>query len=194
MHFGAAGTRSMSARLCILLILLLSFTRLHAVELGAMAPDFVLPLLANPSSQQAQAAANQDARYAVLQLSEYRGRVVYLDFWQSSCLPCREALPLLSQLREEFDRQDIEILGINTDSRPQDALAFMDAYPVTYPVVNDPGAVVAEKYGLNGLPTAYLIGRDGTIQGVHEGFAPDDLNKIRARLFALSTQPATTQQ
>lgn len=194
MHYGAAGTRSISARLCILLILLSAATRLHAVELGAIAPDFVLPLLANPSSQQIQNAARQDARYPVLQLSEYRGRVVYLDFWQSSCLPCREALPLLSSLREEFDRDDVEILSVNTDSSPQDALAFMDAYPVTYPVVNDPGAAIAQRYGLSGLPTAYLIGRDGTIQGVHEGFSPDDLSKIRNRLFALSTQAATTQK
>jgi len=194
MHYGAAGTRSISARLCISLVLLASANSLHAVELGAIAPDFVLPVLANPSPHTQTAAPHSEAQFAVLQLSDYRGRVVYLDFWQSSCLPCRDALPLLSRLRDEFDRNDVEILGVNTDSSPQDALAFMDAYPVTYPVVNDPGAAVARKYGLNGLPTAYLIGRDGTVQAVHEGFAPDDLNKIRAGLVALSTAVATTQK
>jgi peroxiredoxin len=94
-------------------------------------------------------------------------------------------LPLLTQHRDEFAEHGVEILAVNTDVNPADALALVAKFAVNYPVVSDPGAQVASRYGLSGLPTAYLIARDGRVHQVREGFASQDIDNIRATLFAL---------
>jgi peroxiredoxin len=185
-------------RLSMWMCLLLWPIGVGAVERGDLAHDFTLPLIANATAAHTLSAttdsSTEKAQFALLKLSDYRGKVVYLDFWQSSCLPCRESMPLLSEYREEFLQHDVEIVAVNTDANPRDALAFVDNYPVSYPVVSDPGAQVARAYGLKGLPTAYLIDRDGTVQGVHEGFKSQDIAQLRASLFALSGDMGNQQR
>ena len=184
----ATGAHKQCARFSMWLCLLLWPIGVNAVERGDVAPDFTLPVLANPTATQALDANGNDSRFALLKLSDYLGKVVYLDFWQSACVPCRESLPLLSQHREEFASHGVEILAVNTDANPRDALNFVAKYPVNYPVLSDPTAQIAQMYGLTGLPTAYLIARDGRIEGVHEGFERQDFAQIRTRLIALSDE------
>jgi thiol-disulfide isomerase/thioredoxin len=157
-----------------------------ALDRGTVAPEFSLPVLVNASDAQRAQAEQESVHFAVLNLSDYRGRVVYLDFWDSSCLPCRESLPMLSRLREEFARDDVEIVAVNTDSNPNDALSFLAEHPVSYPVVSDPAATTVEAYGSTALPSAYFIARDGTIHGKHQGFKASDIARIRSQLTALS--------
>lgn len=192
-------------RLSMWMCLLLWPIGVGAVERGDIAHDFTLPIIANSSaaytlstldsaSDSAPDSSKKKAQFALLKLSDYRGKVIYLDFWQSSCVSCRESMPLLSQQRDEFLRHGIEIIAVNTDANPRDALVFVDNHPVDYPVVSDPGAQVANAYGLKGLPTAYLIDRDGTVQDVHEGFDSQDIAQIRAKLFALSGEMGDQQR
>lgn len=149
---------------------------------GDMAPDFTLPVLANPPAR-----ARTGAAFELLKLSDYRGTVVYLDFWQVSCAPCREAMPKLNALREEFAREDVEILAVNTDISPRAALEFAAANAVAYPIVGDPAGQVADRYGAHTLPTAFLISREGKVARVHRGFDNKDVDKIRDLLRALSS-------
>jgi peroxiredoxin len=180
-----AGARLSSVRFCMLLGLLVLPVVGNAIEPGDIAPDFTLPILANPTDEQRREADAADSKFALLSLSDYRNKVIYLDFWQASCAPCRESLPLLTQHRDEFAEHGVEILAVNTDVNPADALALVAKFAVNYPVVSDPGAQVASRYGLSGLPTAYLIARDGRVHQVREGFASQDIDNIRATLFAL---------
>ena len=152
-----------------------------AVRAGTTAPDFVLPVIANAPNPDDSAAA-----FDLLRLSDYRGTVVYLDFWQVACAPCREGMPRLSALREEFSRQDVEFLAVNTDMNPRDAVEFVAANAVAYPIVGDPAGQVAERYGAHTLPTAFLIARDGTVARVHHGFQEKDIGEIRRQLQALT--------
>jgi thiol-disulfide isomerase/thioredoxin len=164
-----------------------------AVERGGVAPGFSLPVIANASHSQRDAAKRAQTHFPVLHLEDYRGRVVYLDFWASFCLPCRESLPLLSALRDEFSRNDVEFIAVTTDSNPKDALAFLTNHPVSYPVVSDPAALTYEAYGSTALPTAYLIARDGTIRAKHQGFRSKDIAEIRSALAALSASAVSYQ-
>ena len=159
------------------------FTLVHpqillAVERGELAPDFTLPPLRVAEIRLAQTVS----------LADYRGKVVYLDFWDSWCAPCRESLPALDALRDEFSRADFEIVAVNLDADPAAGRRFLSRYPVGYPVASDPSARVSLTYELQGLPTAFLIGRDGLVHHVHQGFRLEDMRKIRAELVALLAQ------
>ena len=154
----------------------------HAAEVGKYAPHLLLPVL-SPSS------VSSDRSYAQTELrdlSGLEGNVVYLDFWNTFCNPCRESLPLLSGLQDRVWHSGVRIYSVNLDTDPRRATRFLSRYPVNFPVVSDPSPISAEKYGLNALPTAFFIGRDGRIAGIHRGFLRADLEIIEQKLLALA--------
>lgn len=112
-------------------------------------------------------------------LAQYRGKVVYLDFWASWCGPCRQSLPLLNTLRNELGEDKFEVIAINLDENPEDGKRFLEKYPVTYPVLTDTSGDTPQKYQLTGMPTSYLIDQNGNLRGAHQGFRSGDIDKIR---------------
>lgn len=174
-EFGGDGTRLVAWSWLLLLLVCLQTPNLLAVEKGDVAPDFTLPPL----------RAADIAKAQVLSLSDFRGKVVYLDFWDSWCGPCRESLPALDGLRSELSRDAFEIVAVNLDADPAAGRRFLAQYPVTYPVASDPSANAAAAYRLSALPTSFLIDRDGVVHHVHQGFRKEDIGKIRAELVKL---------
>jgi thiol-disulfide isomerase/thioredoxin len=118
-------------------------------------------------------------------LESLRGKVVYLDFWASWCGPCRISFPQLEQLRNELGAQGFEVLAISVDESESDALAFLATIPVSYPVVYDGEGVSPQAYGLLGMPTGYLIDRQGVVQHIHQGFRKSDGAKLRTAIVEL---------
>ncbi|MFD2230887.1 TlpA family protein disulfide reductase [Alkalimarinus sediminis] len=112
-------------------------------------------------------------------LEQYRGKVVYLDFWASWCGPCRQSLPLLNTLRDELGKDKFEVVAINLDENPEDGKRFLEKYPVGYPVLTDTTGDTPQKYQLTGMPTSYIIDQKGNIRGAHQGFRTGDIDKIR---------------
>lgn len=137
---------------------------LWAVEVGQSAPDFKLSLLDGSKS---------------VKLSDYRGQVVYLDFWASWCGPCRQSLPAMNSLQTELFRKGFTVLAVNVDEDANAAKAFLKQFPVNYPVVADAQGATPDKFGLQGMPTSYLIDKNGKIALVHQGYKEGDLNVIR---------------
>lgn len=155
----------------IIATLLLAFSHLSlAISVGDKAPAFKLPQL----TQKGQRS-----------LADYRGKVVYLDFWASWCGPCRKSLPLLNNLRKELKGKPFEVVAINLDEEVKDARGFLKEFPVSYPTLHDVKGKTPSQYGLQGMPTSYLIDKKGRIQAVHTGFKPSDMKKIRAEVKAL---------
>jgi thiol-disulfide isomerase/thioredoxin len=112
-----------------------------------LAPDFTLPTL-----------DGQDLR-----LSSYRGKVVLLDFWATWCDPCREEIPHLIELQKTYGDRGLQVIGISMDDSPEPVRPFYQQFHMNYPVVIGT-AKTGELYGgILGLPTAFLIGRDGRI-------------------------------
>jgi thiol-disulfide isomerase/thioredoxin len=141
-----------------------------ALEEGDVAPAWSAPSLSGG---------------APVSLASARGRVVVLDFWASWCAPCRTALPLLDALRREFPADSFTVLAVNVDREPEAARRFLARRPVGYPSASDPEGRIPASFGLETMPTSYLIDRAGVIRYVHEGFERGDVETLRARIAEL---------
>jgi thiol-disulfide isomerase/thioredoxin len=142
----------------------------HAVEEGELAPEWSAPALAGG---------------APVSLSAARGKVVYLDFWASWCAPCRTALPALENLRREFPAESFEVLAVNVDREPEAARRFLARSPIGYPSASDPEGHIPARFGVETMPTSYLIDRKGVVRYVHRGFERKDVATLRARIAEL---------
>jgi len=107
-----------------------------------------------------------------IRLSDLQGKVVVVNFWASWCPPCREEMPALQAISQDYADQGLVVLGVNTiysDSRA-DALQFINELGLTFPIVFDETGEVTEKsYGVFGLPVTFWINSDGTIHSIKVG-------------------------
>jgi len=101
----------------------------------------------------------------LIALSDYRGKIVILNFWASWCTPCKQEMPNLERVWREFRDQGVVVLGIDVLDDPDDAKAFLQALRITYPNVYDPeqGRMIA--YRVTALPTTIFIDRSQRIRG-----------------------------
>ena len=117
-------------------------------------------------------------------LKDFRGKVVFLNFWGTWCGPCREEMPGMQRLYQEFRGRGFEIIGVNVKDKRPDALAFIKRLQVTYPILFDPQGQVGELYGAYGMPLTYLIDRNGIVVarmlGDADWYTPGARNLIRA--------------
>lgn len=120
-----------------------------------------------------------------ISLSDYHGKVVYLDFWASWCGPCRKSLPALNDIRNKYASRGFEVIAINVDENPDDGLKFLREYSVSYPIAYDPKGAVPAAYQVKGMPYAFLIDRKGIVRHIHEGYRDGDQNKIETKVKAL---------
>ena len=140
-----------------------------ALQSGDAAPSFSAPTLQGRS----------------LSLESFRGKVVFLDFWASWCAPCATSLPLLDALRNEFGPDDFQVLAVNVDRDPDKATDFLTKRPVGYPSVSDPEGELPVRFGVQTMPTSFLIDREGVIRYVQRGFRKGDEDALRARIREL---------
>jgi len=113
-------------------------------------------------------------------LSDFRGRVVLLDFWASWCGPCRSALPKLKQLQAAYGGDQFVVISISEDNDQRTWQAFVSSHQMTWLQHFDANGSIRKDFGVEGLPTYVLIGRDGTILNryVGEDFAESVLDRI----------------
>lgn len=124
-----------------------------------------------------------------LDLASYKGKVVYLDFWASWCGPCRRSFPWMNAMERKYAPQGLVIVSVNVDEQRSDADAFLKANPADFPVIFDPDGKLAEAYKLVGMPSSFIIGRDGQVVKAHQGFFEDSPEKYEAELQALLAHP-----
>lgn len=98
-----------------------------------------------------------------LKLSDYRGKVVMVDFWASWCQPCRVEAPALKNVYEEYQGRDVEFIGVAVWDNVGDAEVFIKQEGQTYPNGFDANGVIAIDYGVRGIPEKYFIDRDGIL-------------------------------
>ena len=118
-----------------------------------------------------------------LSLADYDGYVIYINFWSSWCGPCRASFPLLQELRDRYYAQGFEIISINLDQNPKDALKFLDQNPVSFPVLQDEKKRVSRLYKLKSIPSSYLIDASGHIVLNLQGFNRTDIDTIESMII-----------
>lgn len=121
----------------------------------------------------------------LLDLGALKGRVVYLDFWASWCAPCRESFPWMNRQQQQLGSEGLVIVAVNVDRERGDAERFMQAHAPRFRIVFDPDGVLAEKFAVQGMPTSFLIDRDGHVQVRHEGFRLADRDALARKIRAL---------
>lgn len=123
-----------------------------APQAGFLAPDFTLP--------------DQDGTEVTL--SELQGQAVLVNVWASWCSPCREEMPAMQEIYQEYRERGFTILAVNAanqDSRVE-ADAFVEELGLTFPILYDTDGLVSELYQVRALPSSYFILPDGSIQEV----------------------------
>jgi cytochrome c biogenesis protein CcmG, thiol:disulfide interchange protein DsbE len=102
-----------------------------------------------------------------LSLASLRGKAVVLNFWQSSCEPCKQEAPALEAAWQRLRRQGVTVVGVDVYDFKSDARAFAKKYGVTYPLVHDTAGSTIESYGLTGYPETYFVDRRGKLVPIH---------------------------
>ncbi len=148
------------------LVALSCSTPVLSVEVGQPAPDF----------------ERVDGKDQSIKLSSYLGKVVYLDFWASWCVPCRETFPWMNQLQAKFGKDGFEVVAVNIDTKKVDADKFLAQFPAGFTVLFDPKRAVAKTYELKGLPTTFLIDRAGNLVSTHLGFQKERAGELEAHI------------
>jgi len=105
-----------------------------------------------------------------LDLESFRGKVVYLDFWASWCGPCRESFPWMNRIQSELADNGLVVIAVNVDRERAAAEQFLDSHPAQFRIVYDPQGKLPEKFGVRGMPTSFIIDRQGRVRSRHEGF------------------------
>ena len=140
----------------------------HKPEVGYLAPGFTLEMM---------------NRGKAVNLSDYKGKVVLLNFWASWCFPCRKEMPSMEELYQIFKDKDFEILAVNMDKFSQEkVISFVSNYGLTFPILLDKELKTALIYEVRHIPTSYIIDKNGVISdkiigGIH-WTKPEIVNKI----------------
>ena len=142
-----------------------------AVEPGEPVPSISLPRL--------------DESGKPVALSGLRGKVVYVDFWASWCLPCRISMPALDRLYKEHGAKGFEVVGVNKDVRPEDAERFLKRVPVTFVLVSDGSDIAAKAFHVKTMPSGYLVDRKGVVRHVHGGFTRSTSAELEEQVVKL---------
>ena len=105
-----------------------------------------------------------------LNLDAYKGKVVYVDFWASWCGPCRQSFPWMNDLQAKYGSRGLQIVGVNLDAKDADARKFLSENNGNFLLAFDNKGATPKLYGVKGMPTSYLIDREGRIVSEHTGF------------------------
>lgn len=117
------------------------------VKVGSAAPDFVLT----------------DLNGNEVQLSDYRGKGVFLNFWGTWCEPCEREMPYMENQYKIFKDQGVKIIAVEAGSTKLAVENFRDKYGLTFPIVIDKGGKVVQAYDIYNLPDTYLIDKNGVV-------------------------------
>jgi len=154
----------------------------------ALAAAFVLPAFAASSSGPAPGFQLSARGGKTIDLSQYKGQVVMINFWASWCKPCRDEMPLLEDIYKKYKPMGFTMLGVNVEPDKKDADAWLGklSKPVTFPIAYDVDSKVSKLYKVETMPSTVIVDRKGNVRVLHRGYKPGDenvyLTQIRSML------------
>ncbi|MCY7296019.1 TlpA disulfide reductase family protein [Alteromonas sp. a30] len=120
-------------------------------------------------------------------LAQHRGQVVYIDFWASRCLPCRDAFQFTNELTHTFKNEDLVIIGVNLDTERDrsKALTFLKDYPAEFSLVSDPQKQFAQSLNVNVMPTSLIFDKEGQLVMRMVGFNRSKAERVKDQIHQL---------
>ena len=116
------------------------------------------------------------------ELAQHQGKVVYLDFWASWCTPCRKAFPWLNEMQAKYQQQGLVVLAVNVDYDQSFAKEFLAEVPATFDIFYDSEGRVARSYQLEGMPTSFVLDRNGKVIARHTGFKVEKMAQYEQKI------------
>lgn len=135
---------------------------------GEPAPDFVL----------------RDLGGASVRLRDLRGKIVFVNFWATWCVPCKKELPDIQKVAREHP-DDVAVLAINVEESAEDAAAYFAENELTIPALLDRSGAVFRQYRLPGLPGSFFIDRDGNVAVIGLGYLTEKMMRDRLQRAGL---------
>jgi peroxiredoxin len=132
---------------CFFVCISLLLSGCSSVDKGSVAPDFTLT----------------DLNGSPVTLADYKGKNIYLNFWASWCDPCKEELPDIENVYQEYKEKDFVVLTVNTGEEKETVKSFIESNAYTFPVLLDAKMDVARQYKTNDIPVSFFINKEGFI-------------------------------
>ncbi len=154
-----------SLKIFLLLALFSGLTLFSEIASAQKAPDF---------------AISESQR-----LSDFKGQVIYLDFWASWCKPCRKSFPWMNHIQEKYAELGFKVITINLDKKSDLMNKFLQKYPANFVIVTDPQSNIAEQYQIQSMPSSYIIDSNGEIKFSHRGFFEKKRDQYQQQIESL---------
>jgi cytochrome c biogenesis protein CcmG/thiol:disulfide interchange protein DsbE len=138
-----------------------------ALDKGAVAPPFDLP-----------------GTDGTVQLAQFHGKLVYVDFWASWCGPCRQSFPWMNEMQARYGARGFQVIAVNLDANREDAHRFLAETPAHFLVAFDQPGATPRAYGIKGMPSSVLVGPDGRVLFEHAGFRDVDRGALEQTIRA----------
>jgi peroxiredoxin len=158
-------------------------SKYEPLTVGKVAPDFDLPTLEEGKK---------------VKLSDYRGKVVFLNFWATWCKPCKEEMPSMEVLYTHFQKDGLVVLAVSIDrvTTKKEIPPFVSAMSLTFPVLIDSWGQTDKRYKLMGVPETYIIDQEGILRekviGPRDWTRLDSLQVLTGLLKGSSVPAQTT--
>lgn len=107
-------------------------------------------------------------------LEPVTGKVVWVDFWASWCVPCRRSFPWMNTMHRKYGRDGLQIIGVNLDKDRVLADGFLAEVPAEFTLRFDPAGALAKQFAVQAMPSSYLLDADGNVVASHFGFRSAD--------------------
>jgi len=125
-------------------------------------------------------------------LSPVQGKVIYVDFWASWCVPCRRSFPWMNSMQRKYAAQGLEIIAVNVDKDRALADGFLAEVPAEFSLRFDPAGALAKEFEVQAMPSSYVLDAAGNVLARHFGFKLADAaeyeHAIQQALAAAATQ------
>lgn len=118
-------------------------------------------------------------------LNEFKGKVVYVDFWASWCGPCRRSFPWMNAIQQKYRDQGLAVVAINLDTDKALADEFLQQVPAQFTVRFNPDGDVARSFDLLGMPSSFMFNRQGQLVSSHVGFYSNNAVEYEQQLISL---------
>ena len=153
----------------------------------ALAAAFVLPAFAATSSGPAPAFKLSARGGKTVDLAQFKGQVVMINFWATWCGPCRQEMPLLEDIYKKYKPMGFTMLAVNVepDSKAADDFLNKLSKPVTFPVAYDVDSKVSKLYKVPGMPSTVFVDRKGNVRVLHKGYKAGDENFYLTQIRSL---------